>query len=441
MKKLSLVLALALSANAADSLTDAFANGKFNGEIKAWYWDKTDDSSPYNNENITNFAIELGYKTDYFYGFYFGTTGQLAFAPIGDDNAKAMYQREQNTKGFVPSELYLGYNFAKTDIKVGNQYINTPLVAVNPSRIFKESFSGITINSKYFDTTTLYAGYVEKFSGRTSATMNEEMGSEPKFKRRITIGGATDFSHKFNGLVWVGLENKSIENLTLSAQYAFLNGVELGLPRVSPKYGDINIYYTEANYVVPVGDTKLKFDLNFRGSEVSGAIKDLNYDGWMLGAGAGIYDMNGFDIYATATTVSSNDSVIMGAGLGSNSYTFLPIRGPFMYTALAGMDSYKFGLAYNFTNAGIKGLKATAQYSFTNHDPVSQRAGILAPNLKREFDGYSLALNYNLPFLKGLSASLIYVSLEEERTNTVNGSKTDIDIDELWLKFGYKFSL
>ncbi|QKF64232.1 OprD family outer membrane porin [Campylobacter corcagiensis] len=441
MRKFSLILALMLSANAADNLADAFTNGKFSGEIKAWYWDKSDDSSPYKNENITNFAIELGYKTDKFYGFYLGTTGQIAFAPIGNEDSKAMYHREQNTKGFVPSELYLGYNFSKTDIKIGNQYINTPLVGVNGSRIFKESFSGVTINSKYFNTTTLYAGYADRFSGRTSATMNEEMGSEPKFKRRITIGGATDFSHKFSGLIWAGLENKSIQNLTLSVQYAFLNGVELEIPRVPTKHGDINMYYTEASYAIPLKDAKLKFDLNFRGSKTSGAIKDLNYDGWMLGAMAGVYDLNGFDIYAAATTVSSNDSVIMGAGLGSNSYTSLPIRGPFMYTALAGMDSYKFGLAYNFSNLGAKGLKAIAQYSFTNHDPVNKRAGTLAPNLKREFDGYSLALNYNLPFLKGLSASLIYVSLEEERTNMISGSKTDIDTDELWLKFGYKFSI
>ena len=66
MKLTKLSLALVLMGGVAfaeDEFAEAFLNGKFKGELKAWYWDKTDETSPYHNENITNFAVELGYQT------------------------------------------------------------------------------------------------------------------------------------------------------------------------------------------------------------------------------------------------------------------------------------------------------------------------------------------------------------------------------------------
>lgn len=66
-----------------ESLENALLNTKFNSELKAWYWDKTDETSKFNNKNITNFALELGLKTGDLYGFYLGSTTQIAFAPIG----------------------------------------------------------------------------------------------------------------------------------------------------------------------------------------------------------------------------------------------------------------------------------------------------------------------------------------------------------------------
>ncbi|MCR8684509.1 hypothetical protein [Campylobacter ureolyticus] len=86
--KFSITLLIALSSMAFansnnESLKDALLNTKFNSELKAWYWDKTDETSKFNNENITNFALELGLKTGDLYGFYLGSTAQIAFAPIG----------------------------------------------------------------------------------------------------------------------------------------------------------------------------------------------------------------------------------------------------------------------------------------------------------------------------------------------------------------------
>ncbi|NLK66938.1 MAG: OprD family porin [Campylobacteraceae bacterium] len=442
MKVAKLSLALVLMGGVAcaeDAFAEAFLNGKFKGEVRAWHWSKKDESAGFNDtKRITNFAVELGYETADYYGFYLGSTIQGAFAPIGNSDAKSLYNLEQDTKGVVFSELYLGYKFGKTDIKVGRQYVNTPLVAMTNSRILKESFSGVTISSKELANTEIYAGYLDRYQGRTSSVASNEIGKEPKFKKRIVLGGVTPRAHEFDGVYYAGVTNNSISNLTLSAQYALINDVEFWF--APNKEGDIQLYYTEANYEVPMDSYKFKFDVNFRGSEVDGGLDARNYDGWMFGARAGVYGLNGFNLSAAYTTVSSDDSVIMSAGLGGTSYTHMPVRGSHHFTALAGMDTYKFQVDYSFAKVGIKGLGASAQYYITDHDAPDNVYGapVNKAGMKREFDGYVLSLNYNVPQIKGLNLNVVWASLDEERTPK-GGSTTKYDTDELWLKANYKF--
>ena len=440
--KISIALLIALSSMAFagsnnESLKDALLNTKFNSELKAWYWDKTDETSKFNNENITNFALELGLKTGDLYGFYLGSTAQIAFAPIGKKNAKLLYNGEQNTKGIVLSQLHLGYKISNSDIKIGRQFINTPLVAGNGARILKESFEGATANIKDIENNDIFLGYVYKFQGRTSSIMGDENGKYPKFKDRITLGGVGPKAHKFDGLYYLGLTNKSFENLDLTAQYSYLNNVEFAIPNMKDKNGDIHLYYTEANYKVPFENFNLKFDANFRGSKTSGQLEERNFNGQMYGIKAGVYDLNGFNLIAAATTVSKNKSVIMSAGLGGNSYTFLPVRGGHLFTSTAGMTTYKFQTDYDLSKIGIKNLKTSAAYVFSKHSTPNKQAGMNPANVKREYNGYSLALNYKVPCLEGLSTNLMWVSLNEKKT--INNKTDKSKIDELWVKLSYKF--
>ncbi|ASM34320.1 metalloid reductase RarA [Campylobacter sputorum subsp. bubulus] len=438
MKKLSLIVALIVCVNANENLSDALINGNFRGEIKAWYWDRTQEANPYNNENITNFGLELGYKTGSFYDFYFGTTAQMSFAPISDKNAKDMFDIEQNTKGVVFSELYLGYNLSKTDIKIGRQFINTPLVAGNYARFFKESFQGATIKSSDLSDTTLFAGYIDRFQGRTSSVMGDSSGSEPIFRKRVTIGGLIAKSYEFDGAAYVGFSNKSIDNVTLTTQYVFANNVKIPLPNIGNKNGDIHMYFGESSYVIPFDNFDFKVDISIAGSEVEGSLNDGNLDGKMFGAKAGIYKLKGFDLYSAFHSVlTDNDSMLYGLGLGANTYTAVLIRGPYA-SFIAGMDTYKFGINYNFDNIGINGLNVDTSYFFSNHDAPVKNTGIIPANMKWEYSGYNVTINYNLKQAKGFATQVVWTSIEDEKT-FANGKKLDTDFDELWLKLSYKF--
>ncbi|WP_060826057.1 hypothetical protein [Sulfurospirillum cavolei] len=74
--KYSLVALMAVgvvsSLCAADTLADAFKNGKVGGELRAWYFDR--DNGTTSHQDIFNTAVVLNYVTDTFYGFRFGAT-------------------------------------------------------------------------------------------------------------------------------------------------------------------------------------------------------------------------------------------------------------------------------------------------------------------------------------------------------------------------------
>ena len=440
--KLSLVAALLVgfsaSAYAADTLADAFKNGKVNGELKAWYWDRTAEGTTANNENIINTAIELGYITDSFNGFKMGLTFQGNATPFAEKNAKTVYVNEQYASGAVLSEAYLSYQLKNTAMKLGRQYINTPLVSGNYARILKESFQGFTVVNTDLPQTTVMAGYVDKYQGRTSNISGDGVGDAPIFTKKIILGGAGGgLSYAFEGAYTLSAINKSIPNLTLTAQYVLVKDVA-STPASNVIVDDIDLYYTEANYVMPMDGFKLGFDANYRGSKTGSKLDSLNNEGTMFGGRISISELAGFGASVSYSTVSDNDAVIVGLGNGVDTYTGIMIHGPFYYSSLAGMDSYKFELTYDFSKIGIAGLRGIVQYIDASQDTPSVNAGSTLANTHADFSGYAANLTYAVPALKGLTTQLIYVSVEKEATSAAN-VVTKADRDELWFKANYKF--
>lgn len=434
----AIVLGLSGSVYAADTLADAFKNGKVNGELKAWYWDKTQDGTSQHNENITNFAVELGYVTDSLYGFKAGVTFQGNATPFAEENAKTMYVNEEYASGSVLSEAYLAYTIGKTDIKVGRQYINTPIISGNYARIFKESFEGASINNTDLPQTSVFAHYVGKFQGRTSNVSGDGAGDAPVFSKKVVLGGAGQTSYAFDDIYGLGFINTSIPNVKFTAQYVEATDVAMS----ATKKDDISFYYTEANYLLPMSSFKLGFDVNYRGSKTGSNLDSYNYEGTMLGLKASLSELSGFGASVAYTTVSDKDAVLLGLGNGPVSYTTPPIRGPFLYTCLSGMDSYNFELSYDFSKVGVSGLKGAVQYLTAEQDAPSVATGIggssTANGAHADYEGYAGILTYAVPALKGLTTQLIYVTIEKEATSASN-VVTKADTDELWFKANYKF--
>lgn len=435
------IAGMASSLFAAETLVDAFKNGKASGELRAWYFDK--DTEKLNSSttptsvltdtaksgDILNTALIVNYVSDAFYGLKLGATMQANAAPLADDEGKEAYKDDMYGSGAVLSEAYLGYAIGKTNAKLGRQFITTPLVNGSGSRIVKESFEGATIVNTDLPSTTLVAGFVDKFQGRTSAGMGEAVGDAPTFeKRSIFLGVSASTTYAFDDAYTFAVIHKSIPNLTLTGQYAWAGDVN--------KMDDVDVYYAEANYVLPLSGFKVGFDANYRGSKtdlVTGSgVNAISYEGTQTAGRISLRELAGFGASITAATNSKNDAVIAGMGNGASSYTATLVKAS-SPSLRANTDSYRFDLTYDFSTLGVMGLKSILQYGLANQDRVK------SAQTSADYTSYAAGIMYAVPALKGLSLELQYEKQAIETTRYSNNTHLSADLDELRFKANYKF--
>lgn len=444
LAKLSLVAmvvaGLTSSSFAADTLADAFKNGKASGELKAWYFDRDTDNVnngtlAKGNADIFSTGVMLSYVTDSLYGLSLGATFQSNHAPFADDDAKNLYGTDMYGSGAVLSEAYAVYTVGKTTAKVGRQFIASPLVASSGSRIIKEAFQAAVLINTDLPNTTLVAGYSDKFQGRTSdydrsvAGVDSEISSfkkEAVFYGTGTTAGSNVFG--FDGAFTAAAINKSIQNLTLTGQYLFVNDVEF------TNGGDATVYYAEGNYVMPLSNAKVLLDATYRGSRTSNATFDsFHVEGDMYQGRVGFSELAGFKASFAYSTVSDDQSVLLGAGNGPTTYTAPLIRGA-EATSGANTDAYKLEVGYDFSKVGVAGLKALAQYVKINQDRATNTSGIVlnGATVDTEATYLEAQLSYDLPSIKGLTLSLEYEDGEVETATTKNTS-------DIRFRANYKF--
>ena len=446
LAKLSLVAivvaGLASSSFAAsDTLADAFKNGKVNGELRAWYFDRdTGDKNTgaiaKGNEDLFSTGVMLGYVTDSLYGFSFGATFQGNYAPMASKDAKNLYGTDMYGSGAVLSEAYIVYTMNNTTAKVGRQFIASPLVSSSGSRMIKEAFQAAVLINTDLPQTTLVAGYADKFQGRTSDYDRSVAGADSEissFKKEAvfygtgTTAGSNVFG--FDGAYTAAAINKSITNLTLTGQYLFVNDVEF------TNGGDANVFYAEGNYVLPLSNAKVLFDANYRGSRTSNATFDgFHVEGNMYQGRVGFKELSGFNAsFAYSTVATSDQSVLLGAGNGPTTYTAPLVKGAEV-TSGANTDAYKLEVGYDFAKVGVAGLKVLGQYVKVNQDKATNTSGLVLNGATVDTESTFLEgqIAYDLPSVKGLTLSLEYEDGKKETAKTVNSN-------EMRFRANYKF--
>lgn len=385
MKKitsLSLIASISLATTlGADTLADAFAKSKVSGEIKAQYFDK---QSPVDgkNDTITVAGGNLGIVTDSFYGFNAGATFQATQTITRDIEATNDFLSTMDASGSVLSESYLAYTLGNTTAKVGRQYINTPLVAGSGSRMIKESFEGAVISNTDIKDTTLVAGYVNKFQGRTDGAKNP--------------GEFEDFE---DGAYTLYVKNNSIKDLILQAQYLDVNGTTSATEK--------DVAYLDGAY-----------DTGF--AILSAQVLDSSngtVDGTMYGlkASGNIAMVNLTGIY---TTTTDDGEVYPGAGNGADSaFTALPVHGG-LVTYKANTDTMVAVAATQLLGATVVGYIGQVQSPEHNNLGGSDK-----------IDAYGGFVEY--PFNKSLSAKVMYENAKFSHTLS--------DSNELRVYTSYKF--
>ena len=394
------ITGLVTTSFAADTLANAFKNGKISGELRAFYYDR--DGSPDNttttsNASLFSTGVILNYITDSFYGFQLGTTMQSSYAPFADKDAKSVFNGDMYGSGAVLSEAYIQYTVGKTSLKIGRQFIRSPLVAGSPSRMVKQSFEGAIVTTTEIPDTMLMAGVITKYQNRTDLSGNIGSFSE-------LDPWDTEHNHAYT----VYVVNKSLQNTTIQAQWAGLDTNDLAYAG-----GDINLYYGEINYKLPVNEFTYGLSVNTEYKTAS-----EKPDGVMYGAMAslGYKDFNTYFAYTVITDsgdIMGDHPLVGGIGGGSQT-TFAHGYQNKFGTYTKDTDAYSLDANYNFKYIGVL---VGARYTGVNNNATDKEYGYT--------DLYTI---YKVAALKGLTFDVSYQDWEK-----------DCDGHDFWFKAIYAF--
>jgi len=408
LAKLSLaaivVAGLASSSFAADTLADAFKNGKVNGELKAYYFTTDDGTS---DADIFSTGVMLSYKTAPLYGLTLGLTAQGSASPFVDADGKAAFDGSMWGSGAVLSEAYVAYNIGKTTAMVGRMFLDTPLVSGSGSRIIKEAFEGAAVINTDLPNTTLIAGYVQKFQSRTNG-----LGDVGEFTKNFSTNSSVNVDLNNGGYTFAAI-NKSITGLTLTAAYAYADAYYNDVVGTAAEVnGVVHIGYVEALYEGKIGEVGFTLgaqDYYNKYNDSTTADDTINI--YAFKAGVSFKGINGTVAYSqTSDDVTASGAVISGLGNGAD----------LLYTdPVIGMPGY---------NRDTTSYLADVNYDVTAAANVGARY-VLAELADHDEDYTAVYGSYKFEgALKGFSLGAQFESKGK-----------DVDGEDLWVKANYKF--
>ena len=369
---LATIIGLSGSAFAADTISDAFKNGKVSGAVQAAYWqrDKGTDT------DITNFGLDLSYETASFYNFALKSTFQTSSSPFVDEEAKKAFNGDMYGSGSQLSELYLSYKLGATKAQIGRMYFATPLVYGSGSRMNREAFEGALVTNSDIKDTKITIGYVQKMQNRT-----DKDGSIGKFTRTFDWQGTAE-----NGAYTAVVENSSISNVSLTA--AYLHAKDL-----------MKVGYLEASFKEDIfGLATQYYYTDYEGNDTT----------YLFGLKGNI--TLGQASFVAAYTTTGDEYAYAGLGNGADyAYTGSPILSD---TYAANSDAYKIGVGYAITpsfNVGMNYVlddQDAEDYSYTSvtSDYTFDGAldglnvAVLYDEAVRDKDEKELRVNVTYPF-------------------------------------------
>jgi len=391
LAKLSLaaivVAGLTTSSFAADTLADAFKNGKVSGQLKSSYFTRDNGTT---NEGIVNVGVTLNYVTDSFMGFKMGTTFQSSSAPFADADAKTRFAGDMWGSGAQLSEAYLEYTLGKTTAKVGRQFVaRTPLVTSSGSRFVRTAIEGAIITNTDLPNTMLWAAYIDKYQNRTDGA-----GGFADFVGNSTAVGSLGV----DGAYSVMALNKSIPGVTLTAQWG----------QMVDKF---DIYYLEASYAGKASNFTYGLAAQYSGTNYdapTGTTQDTSYYG--VKASLGVGDFSAYVAYSKVDddgdaqdSIIATDPIFTSNEISSNTYK-------------ATEKAYAIDLNYKIT----PDAKIGGKYSSYDYTTATVDFDIMTFYGEYAFSGA----------LKGFVIEAVYEMVDNE---------TGADTNELRFKANYKF--
>ncbi len=423
MKKVSLSLALLLSipAFSADSLMEAFSQGKLDGQIRTFYISRNYEGSINYSRDALSLGGSIGYETASLYGL---SLGAKFYTTNGVGGNNGLFENRidptlfgDDTKSYSQlGEAYIKAVYGKTAFKAGRQKLDTPLAGADDARMVPNLFEAYVLSNSDIKDTTLIAGHVNKISAGSFSNAYAQDGFSRDANKAITgisANGAlalasgyglNNVSNKFmdmadyaiggldngtNGVSVVAVVNKSLTGTTIQLWDYYA-------------YDILNAIYADVTFTNKVGNFGYNVALQYInesdiGDKLAGEI-DSTYYGAKIGG-----TLSGVSLSFAYSNTGSSDGATLNGGVispwgGMPAYTQGMVT---RHQFFADTDAYKVSLGYNLKSAGLADVDMTLA-----HCEYESKKSIYNGNKDLESSETLFDIIYKPANIKGLNLRL-----------------------------------
>jgi len=203
--KIATVMPKENSGTNANSLLDAFKTGKVNGHFR-YFFMGTDNQHKLTDYYANAVGGRIKFETAKFYGFQIAVGGYYTFNLGSSDFSKpdsttkqlnryesSLFDIEQpSNKNDLAKlqELYIKYQFKKSNIILGRQIINTPFVNTQDGRMIPTGVSGVWLNINNFKKIGIEGGWLNGISPRGTMKIYNPGTSIGLYPSGVNIDGS-----------------------------------------------------------------------------------------------------------------------------------------------------------------------------------------------------------------------------------------------------------
>ncbi len=251
----------------AGDFAQALENGKFTAKLRAFYFDRSFDVTDKDDAQALTAGGIIKYTSADYHGLSFGLA-HYSSTRLGNTFSKeegsgtSILGRSGEDLAFL-GEAYLQYDMKNTMFKVGRQQLSTPLMQNHDLRILPSVYEAAIVENKDIPDTTIEVGFVDRYTGFTSkenAFLDKKTGQD--------------------GLAYISLSNKSVDGLSLRAQY---------IDALTDESSRESYSYLDAKYNIPAGkNTYIKAQFGQNGYKDA---DDSTLVGSKVGTTVGMFDL------------------------------------------------------------------------------------------------------------------------------------------------------
>ena len=251
----------------AGDFAQALENGKFSAKLRAFYFDRSFDITDKDDAQALTAGGIIKYTSANYHGLSFGVA-HYSSTRLGNTFSKeegsgtSILGRSGEDLAFL-GEAYLQYDMKNTMFKVGRQQLSTPLMQNHDLRILPSVYEAAIIKNKDIPDTTIEVGFVDRYTGFTSkenAFLDKKTGQD--------------------GLAYISLSNKSVDGLSLRAQY---------IDALTDEASRESYSYLDAKYNIPAGkNSYIKAQFGQNGYKDA---DDSTLVGTKVGTTVGMFDL------------------------------------------------------------------------------------------------------------------------------------------------------